>query len=217
MHKLIITLLCVACAAANEVSETVDYDPRFLLFNKTGLFGGDDSTALLTGIGGLVALVILGVLIWLAISLVLPTGDEYDTGYGNTGYTTGTGYQARSGSDPYSAIFDNLSVLDWIAMMEEVYRKFDATKMECQQRLVCELHQNENTWGSTARKMNDAFGYLQYLELLNLPADLRVVLDQYLEAANKGRSSQKTCEEIYSSCEFSVKSLVNKYNGSNSI
>ena len=39
-----------------------------------------------------------------------------------------------------------------------MYRKFDATKMECQQRVVCELHQNENTWGSTARKMNDAFG-----------------------------------------------------------
>ena len=62
-----------------------------------------------------------------------------------------------------------------------------------------------------------AHSYLQYLELLNLPADLRVVLDQYLEAANKGRSSQKTCEEIYSGCEFSVKSLINKYNGSNSI
>ncbi|KAF0295067.1 hypothetical protein FJT64_007361 [Amphibalanus amphitrite] len=123
----------------------------------------------------------------------------------------------KSGSDPYSAIWDNLSVLDWIAMMEEVYRKFDANKMECQQRVVCELHQNENTWGSTARKMNDAFGYLQYLELLNLPADLRVVLDQYLEAANRGRSSQKSCEELYANCEFSVKALISKYNGSNSI
>jgi len=40
----------------------------------------------------------------------------------------------------------------------QLYRTFDATKMECQQRLVCELHQNENTWGNTARKMNDAFG-----------------------------------------------------------
>ena len=39
----------------------------------------------------------------------------------------------------------------------QVYRNFDATSMVCQQRLVCELHQNENTWGSTARKMNDAF------------------------------------------------------------
>jgi len=38
-----------------------------------------------------------------------------------------------------------------------VYRKFD-TNIECQERLVCELHQNENSWGNTARKMNDAFG-----------------------------------------------------------
>lgn len=37
-----------------------------------------------------------------------------------------------------------MSVLDWIAMAEEVYRNFDATSMDCQKRLVCELHQNEN-------------------------------------------------------------------------
>jgi len=214
MHKLLITLLlCVAYAAANEVVDSVDYDPRFFLLNNTG--SGTETTALLTGIGGIVLLVILGLLLWVAVSAFIAPVDDFGTGFDN-GFGTGTG-QFTGRSDPYSAIWDKLSVLDWIAMMEEVYRKFDATKMECQQRVVCELHQNENTWGSTARQMNDAFGYLQYLELLNLPADLRVVLDQYLEAANKGRSSQKTCEEIYNGCEFSVKSLISKYNGSNSI
>ncbi|XP_043228576.1 uncharacterized protein LOC122385256 isoform X4 [Amphibalanus amphitrite] len=215
MQKLLLTLLCVAYASANELTDAVDFDPRFL-FNNTNDGAALTTTAVLTAIGGLVALVLLGLLIWLAVSLVLPA-DDFGTGFTSTGFTGATGFQARSGSDPYSAIWDNLSVLDWIAMMEEVYRKFDANKMECQQRVVCELHQNENTWGSTARKMNDAFGYLQYLELLNLPADLRVVLDQYLEAANRGRSSQKSCEELYANCEFSVKALISKYNGSNSI
>jgi len=103
-----------------------------------------------------------------------------------------------------------MSVLDWIAMGEEVYRKFD-TNIECQERLVCELHQNENSWGNTARKMNDAFGYLQYLELLNLPSEVRMVVDNYLDAANKGRTSQTGCDQLYKGCEFSVKNIINKY------
>ncbi|XP_037089853.1 uncharacterized protein LOC119110220 [Pollicipes pollicipes] len=221
MHKLLIfSFLCAACAAAAEVTDSAmdELDPRFLFINTTNLVPLS-SSALLAGLGSLVMLVLFGLLIWLVISLVIPKFDDGYDSYGSYGGYSGSshsGYQARS-ADPYSAIWDNLSVLDWIAMMEELYRKFDATKMECQQRLVCELHQNENTWGTTARKMNDAFGYLQYLELLNLPADLRTVLDQYLEAANKGRTSQKSCEDMYAGCEFSMKTLINKYNGSNSI
>ena len=93
MHKLFLALLCVACAAASEVSEVED--PRFLLFNKTGLFGADDSTAVLTAIGGIVALVVLGILIWLAISLVVPAVDDYGTtGYTSTGYHDNA-YSAR--------------------------------------------------------------------------------------------------------------------------
>ena len=96
MHKLLITLLCVACAAANEISDSVDYDPRFLLFNKTGLFGDDDAGAVLALVGGIVGLVALGLLIWLAVSLLFPSFDEYGTGYTGTGYTSGhSGYQAR--------------------------------------------------------------------------------------------------------------------------
>ncbi|XP_043229328.1 uncharacterized protein LOC122385256 isoform X1 [Amphibalanus amphitrite] len=212
-HYALGVLLLAASALANDLNAVDDVDPRFVFNNSTSL-----AVSFSTLIFGLFALLALGLLAALLAFLLTDSGEE--TGYG---YSTGSSYssygsgRAASGSDPYSAIWDNLSVLDWIAMMEEVYRKFDANKMECQQRVVCELHQNENTWGSTARKMNDAFGYLQYLELLNLPADLRVVLDQYLEAANRGRSSQKSCEELYANCEFSVKALISKYNGSNSI
>ncbi|XP_043228574.1 uncharacterized protein LOC122385256 isoform X3 [Amphibalanus amphitrite] len=218
-RALLAFALCASALAENALVEG-EPDPRFFLFNTSDL-----SISLNSVLAGALALLGgLALLAGLAYLLFLLSGDS-GTGYSgysgqdyaSTGYTSYSSGRSASGSDPYSAIWDNLSVLDWIAMMEEVYRKFDANKMECQQRVVCELHQNENTWGSTARKMNDAFGYLQYLELLNLPADLRVVLDQYLEAANRGRSSQKSCEELYANCEFSVKALISKYNGSNSI
>jgi len=217
MYKLVLLSIFFAAAAAEAPEVMDEMDPRFLFINTTGLLP-IDTTAITAALGSIVMLVLFGLLIWLVIALVLPKFDDY-SGYSghDSGYSGGhSGYQARS-ADPYSAIWDNLSVLDWIAMMEELYRTFDATKMECQQRLVCELHQNENTWGNTARKMNDAFGYLQYLELLNLPAELRTVLDTYLEAANKGRTSQTSCEDLYQGCEFSMKTLISKYNGNNAI
>jgi len=209
-------LLLAAAVSANELASVYDDaepDPRFFFLNNNSTSLSVSFASLIYGLFALLALGLLAAV----LSYFLFGSDDGDTGYSGSSYSSYGSGRAAASADPYSAIWDNLSVLDWIAMMEEVYRKFDATSMECQQRLVCELHQNENTWGTTARKMNDAFGYLQYLELLNLPAELRSVLDTYLEAANKGRTSQKTCEEMYQNCEFSVKALITKYNGSNAI
>jgi len=214
IHYALGLLLLVATTYANEINDDTDIDPRFFFLNNNST---SLSVSFASLIYGLFALLALGLLAALLAFFLFGSGGE------ETGYSTGTSYssygsgRAAASADPYSAIWDNLSVLDWIAMMEELYRTFDATKMECQQRLVCELQQNENTWGNTARKMNDAFGYLQYLELLNLPAELRTVLDTYLEAANKGRTSQTSCEDLYQGCEFSMKTLISKYNGNNAI
>ncbi|XP_043194804.1 keratin, type II cytoskeletal 1b-like isoform X1 [Amphibalanus amphitrite] len=246
MYRLpILFLLCVSAARAYDEyeleSNSIDdeLDPRFLFFNATGSLIPLSASSVLASLGLLATLALLGIGFWLLLSSIGSKfsggfGGGYGGGYGgygggyghghggyDGGYSGGSSYssygQARSASDPYSAVFDKLSILDWIAMMEEVYRNFDATKMECQQRIVCELHQNENTWGTTARKMNDAFSYLQYLELLNLPSEMRMLLDEYMDAANKGRTSQKTCEEMFSGCQFSIKNLITKYNGSNAI
>ena len=94
MHKLFLTLLCVACASANELTDAIDFDPRFL-FNNTNNGAAITTTALLTGLGGLVALVVLGLLIWLAISLVVPPADDFGTGFTGTGFTGTGGFQAR--------------------------------------------------------------------------------------------------------------------------
>ncbi|XP_043194806.1 uncharacterized protein LOC122366521 isoform X3 [Amphibalanus amphitrite] len=214
LTHLLLAVLCTSAFALDPYEVEDPSDARFL-FNTSNLSVSLNSVyaGLLAILGG------LALLAGLAYLLYLLSGDT-DTGYSSlSSYGSGgsSGYSARSASDPYSAVFDKLSILDWIAMMEEVYRNFDATKMECQQRIVCELHQNENTWGTTARKMNDAFSYLQYLELLNLPSEMRMLLDEYMDAANKGRTSQKTCEEMFSGCQFSIKNLITKYNGSNAI
>jgi len=228
MHALLTPiLLCVVALGASaqslsDDSSVDDYlDPRFLFVNATGSLIPLNISGLVSGLGFLAVLALFGIGIWLLITAIAPYKfGGYGGGYGNSGYGGGYGgghsggssysdYQARS-ADGYSGIFNTMSVLDWIAMGEEVYRKFD-TNIECQERLVCELHQNENSWGNTARKMNDAFGYLQYLELLNLPSEVRMVVDNYLDAANKGRTSQTGCDQLYKGCEFSVKNIINKY------
>merc|ERR1712212_468288 len=187
-------LLCAAAARANELASVYDEaepDPRFFFNNNTPSL----SVSFPSLIYGLFALLALGLLA-AVLSFYLFGSSGEDTGYSSSSYSSYGSARAAASADPYSAIWEKMSVLDWIAMMEEMYRKFDATSMECQQRLVCELHQNENTWGTTARKMNDAFSYLQYLELLNLPTEVRVLLDDYLEAANKGRTSSDSCEGL---------------------
>jgi len=207
-------LLFVASAHANELASVYDEaepDPRFFAINNQTSLSLDVAPLIL----GLLA---LGLLAALLAYFLLGSGGE-ETGY--SGYSGDSGsshssYGSARAADPYSGIWNNMSVLDWIAMGEELYSKFDATNTECQQRLVCELHQNENSWGNTARKMNDAFSYLQYLELLNLPSEVRLVVDEYLDAANKGRTSQTGCDQIFSGCEFSVKNIINKHS-SNSI
>jgi len=209
-------LLFVATAQANQVANVYDEaDSRFLFDDNatTSLAISFENLAF-----GLLALLALGLLAAVLSAFLFTSGGGEETGYsGGSSYSSYGSARAASAADPYSAIFDKLSVLDWIAMMEEVYRNFDATSMDCQQRLVCELHQNENTWGTTARKMNDAFSYLQYLELLNLPSEMRLLLDEYMDAANKGRTSEKKCDEHYHGCQFSIKNLITKYNGSNAI
>ena len=92
MLKLTIALLCVACAAANEISDSVNFDPRFFLFNNTG---SDDTAAILAGIGGIVAIVLLGLLIWVAVSAFVFPADDFGTGFTGTGFTGTGGFRAR--------------------------------------------------------------------------------------------------------------------------
>lgn len=48
--------------------------------------------------------------------------------------------------------------------------------------------------------------YARYLSVLNIPDALKNMIDDYQDAADKGRSLQdKECKDVFDSCDFSIK------------
>jgi len=218
MNRTLLTLaascLLAAAVAAQDSQDAKTYpfsdldlsaenDGRFLLVNtnSTSVTIGYNSFAL--GVAG--ALALLGLLA-LALFYAAGSNDDY-TGYED--YSTG--YARKASFDPYSIDWEKFSILDWISIGEETWNKFDPSDLDCQKRLICEVHQNTNKFGSAASRMVDLFSYLQYAEVLSLPDELKALVEDYLDAADRGRSMQKDCGEVFSSCDFSVKKMVDKY------
>jgi len=54
--------------------------------------------------------------------------------------------------------WDSLKVLDYLAVMEDMWRKLDIHEPACQKRVLCELHQNEHVLGPAASRIVNAFG-----------------------------------------------------------
>lgn len=59
--------------------------------------------------------------------------------------------------DPYAIDWEKFSIIDWIAIGEEAWRKFDPADLECQKRLICEIHQNTSRFGAPAARLVDLF------------------------------------------------------------
>jgi len=174
---------------------------QFVTFNTTLLFFS--AGILLWGVAGGLAL------------YYLLTSDIHDTGSGYSDYGNTGGYDGRkySGSfDPYAIDWEKFNIIDWISIGEEAWRKFNPSDLDCQKRLICEVHQNTTKFGAAAARMVDLFSYLQYAEVLSLPDEFKALVEEYLDAADRGRSLQKDCGELYDSCDFSVKKMVDKYN-----
>ncbi|KAK3849158.1 hypothetical protein Pcinc_044071 [Petrolisthes cinctipes] len=188
--------------------------PQFLNFSQLAGPVLALLSALLTALG----LAALGFLIW---SIVLGKGGYggFDSGYGsgggNGGYGNSGGYSTyssyRRSFDPYAIDWEKFSILDWIAIGEEAWRKFDPADLECQKRLICEIHQNTQRFGYPAARLVDLFSYLQYAEILSLPDEFKALIEEYNDAADRGRSLQKDCGEVYTTCDFSVKKIMDKY------
>jgi len=184
----------------------------FVLANttNTGSFVTFNTTLLLFSAG----ILLWGVAGGLALYYLLTTpavGNDYTGDYtGRSSDDYGNRYYKGS-FDPYSIDWEKFSILDWISIGEETWNKFDPSDLDCQKRLICEVHQNTNKFGSAASRMVDLFSYLQYAEVLSLPDELKALVEDYLDAADRGRSMQKDCGEVFSSCDFSVKKMVDKY------
>ncbi|KAF2365826.1 Protein of unknown function DM4/12 [Trinorchestia longiramus] len=203
-------------AVGNAPSYT-DAEGRIFFVNanaSTGTFVTFNTTLLLFSAGILLWGIAggLGLYYLLTASHLHSGGSGYDSGY-DSGYgSSGYGRKRRGSFDPYAIDWEKFSILDWINIGEEAWRKFDPADLDCQKRLICEVHQNTSRFGAAASKMVDLFSYLQYAEVLSIPEKFKALIDEYLDAADRGRNLQKECGEIYSSCEFSVKKMVDKYN-----
>lgn len=65
--------------------------------------------------------------------------------------------------------WDSLKILDYISMMEEMWRTLDVKDVGCQKRILCEIHQNESALGPAASKIVNIFGYIfKRVLMLNL-------------------------------------------------
>jgi len=220
-------LLLSSCTLANEYYPNADLDLQGNLKESSSIddgrllliFSNTSATGSFITFNTTLLLFSAGILLWrIAGGLVLYyllTSPAYDSGSGYSGYddygSSGYGRKNRGSFDPYAIDWEKFSILDWISIGEEAYRKFNPSDLDCQKRLICEVHQNTSKFGAAASKMVDLFSYLQYAEVLTLPDEIKALVEEYLDAADRGRSLQKECGEVYSSCEFSVKNMVDKF------
>ncbi|XP_042855900.1 uncharacterized protein LOC122242637 isoform X4 [Penaeus japonicus] len=191
----------LATNKAGEELELKDLEEKLFLSTNTS------STSTTVSGAGIVWLLLWGVVFTIIGSAVLCywVGCEYAS--------TGRRFNDLMGLsfDPYAIDWEKFSILDWIAIGEEAWRKFDPADLECQKRLICEIHQNTSRFGSPAARLVDVFSYLQYAEVLSLPDEIKALIEDYNDAADRGRSLQKECGEIYQTCDFSVKKIMDKY------
>jgi len=191
--------------------ENTDLEPRIFFGTGTG-----STTSVTIGNAGYIALgaaLLIPLIAGLALLFYLFRGDD-SSGYSSYGNTGGYSSYARSSGqkfNPYGMNWENLSILDWISMGQEAWDKFDPANLDCQKRLICEIHQNKAKLGPPAQTMVDIFGYLHYAEILSLPDELKMILEEYMEASEKGRTMQKDCQQLYMTCDFSMSGIINKF------
>lgn len=207
--KALVMTLLVGAAVAQQFDESQLMDSgeaRFLYFNSS-------STA--TSLTLLGAAILLGVIFYLVYvgGLLSPiSGNNYNNR--NDYYSQYDQYNhARSASDGYD--FNGLNVLQWISMLQEVYEKFDYNDLECQKRLICEVMQEPEYFGSVAKNMKTGFEFAKYLEVLNMPDDFREILDEYMDASERS-TGQKECHEVFQ-CPYSLKDSIKRNFSGNSL
>lgn len=186
--------LASSCFAADNFDvEQAEASPRFL-FNQTG----SASTLQLLG-----AAILISVIAFLAFSNFSASSSYYNRNdYDNYPYEPyGSAYgEYRSAQNGF---FDGMNIVQWISMLQDVYEKFDYNDLDCQKRLICEVMREPEYYGTVAQKFKTGFQYAKYLEVLDLPDDMRELLDEYMDA-NSRADQQKTCEEFFT-CPYSIK------------
>jgi len=193
-----VLLFTLACAQADSYDVELDSaaDPRLFIANFTSSLIQVNATILAYG---LIAVAIIGAVLVAISFLFLETANASDSSYGyGSSYNS---YQyARSAQHGF---FEGMNIVQWISMLQDVYEKFDYNDLDCQKRLICEVMREPEYYGTVAQKFKTGFQYAKYLEVLDLPDDMRELLDEYMDA-NSRADQQKTCEEFFT-CPYSIK------------
>jgi len=201
MKAFILALVLMAGSAMAEDQYELyqqEQGARFFSFNAS-----DSSTTLVL----LGAVVLAGALVFLAVSgsaggLASPFAynrNDYQQ-QGQYQYDQAQYQQYRSNNNGF---LDGLNIVSWISMLQDVYEKFDYNDLDCQKRLICEVMKEPGFYGAVAQKFKTGFQYAKYLEILDLPDDMRELLDEYMDA-NSRADQQKNCEEFFT-CPYSIK------------
>ncbi|KAL7640264.1 UNVERIFIED_CONTAM: hypothetical protein RMT77_009678 [Armadillidium vulgare] len=194
----------------SDLEDEEDTDQRLLIGATGNVPFNASQLATIVGLlsAALLPLIALMCLCALAVGFALHSnsGGYEDGGYGS--YSEA--YSRALGFENFD--WETVSIIDWISLGEETFRKFDPTNMECHKRVICELHQNAKEFGTLATRMVGIFGYLKYLSLFNLPDMVKSLADEIEDAADRGRSSKKDCGETFINCDFSVKAIYERYN-----
>jgi len=197
-----ILLACVllglaANAYAEEDFAVSDFEnqARFFFFNSTG------SAQTLSLLGAAILIAVIAYLVFATVG-VDGAGSSY---YNRNDYES---YDPHYGQyDQYRSaqhgFFEGMNIVQWISMLQDVYEKFDYNDLDCQKRLICEVMREPEYYGTVAQKFKTGFQYAKYLEVLDLPDDMRELLDEYMDA-NSRADQQKTCEEFFT-CPYSIK------------
>merc|ERR1712073_90607 len=70
------------------------------------------------------------------------------------------------------------------AQYQQQYRS-NNNGLDCQKRLICEVMKEPGFYGAVAQKFKTGFQYAKYLEILDLPDDMRELLDEYMDANSR--------------------------------
>jgi hypothetical protein len=215
MKGFLALLLFVAAAHADGEldAELDDYagDARLFFVNFTSSLIQVNATLLAYG---LIFLAIVGAAA-VALYYLFLESQSSSSGYGsygNSGYGQAYGQYARSNDN---APWEGINILQWIQVLQDMYQNFDYNDLDCQKRMICEVMKEPEYYGSVARKFKNGFQYAKYLELMNLPDEMRELLDEYLDA-NSRADQQKDCAEFFQ-CPFSIHDTMKRSEPTNSI
>jgi len=216
MKGFLALLLFVAAAHADGEldAELDDYagDARLFFVNFTSSLIQVNATLLAYG---LIFLAIVGAAAVALYYLFLESQSSGSSGYGSYGsssYGQAYGQYARSNDN---SPWEGINILQWIQVLQDMYQNFDYNDLDCQKRMICEVMKEPEYYGNVARKFKNGFQYAKYLELMNLPDEMRELLDEYLDA-NARSDQQKDCAEFFQ-CPFSIHDTMKRSEPTNSI